>query len=55
MACGTVSENPKEDDLEGLRNLTFQETKGERDIQEGHVTDSPHLLPVKLCKHNIMI
>lgn len=32
MACGKVNADPEEDDLKGLRHLTFHETEGERDI-----------------------
>lgn len=53
MACKMVSANPEEDDLEGLRHLTFQETKGEMDLQEGSVRYATHLLPVKLQNKNI--
>ncbi len=53
MSCVKVNVNPKEDDLEGLRHLTFQETEGERDIQEIPSEDTSHFLPMKLQKHNI--
>lgn len=53
MAYGKVGKERDEDDLEGLQHLTFHQTKVERGILEGPVTDAPHLLPVKLRKHNI--
>jgi len=53
MAYGKVDKEPDKDDLEGLRHLTFHETEGGRDIQEGPFTDALHLLPLKLWKNNI--
>jgi hypothetical protein len=53
MACGKVDKEPDEDDLEELRHLSFHETEGERDIKDGPIIDAPHLLPLKLWKHNI--
>ena len=29
MSCGKVNMDPEEDDLEGPRQMTFQETEGE--------------------------
>jgi len=48
VACGKVEKELNEDDLEELRNLSFHETKGERDIKDGPIIHAPHLIPLKL-------
>jgi len=52
MSCANVNTDLEEDDLEGRRHMTFQETEGEKDIQEGPSKDATHFLPVKLQKQN---
>lgn len=48
-----MDKEPDEDDLEGLRHLSFRETEGKRGIKEGPITDAPHLLSMNLWEHNI--
>jgi len=45
-----IDTKPEEDRLEGLRHLAFEETEGERWIQENPLIEGAHLLPVKLRK-----
>ena len=42
-----------DDNLEDLRHLYFEETKGERDIKEESMTEGIHLLPLRTKKLNI--
>jgi len=53
LTCDKVEAELEEDGLNGLRHLTFKETKGERDIQESPSIASSHHLPVKLRKQNV--
>lgn len=54
VSCGKVEKKLDEDDLEELRHLSFHENlEGEWDISYDIVINAPHLLPLKLWKHNI--
>ena len=55
MACDKVDAKPDKDGLEGLRHLTFEETEGERDIQESPAGEASHLLLMKLRNQYIGI
>lgn len=50
-----MDKDSDKDDQEELRHLSFHKTEGERDIKDEPVNDDPHLLPLKLQKHNIGI
>lgn len=51
--CEKVDAESEVDGLDGLRHLTFEETKGERDIWESHSKEGAHMLPMKLRKTNV--
>lgn len=53
VTCNIIDAKPEENGLEGLRHLAFEETEGERGIQENPLTEGTHLLPVKLRKYNV--
>jgi len=48
FACSKVNRDLNEDDLKGLRHLSFKESEGGESIR-----DAPHLKHMKLCEHNI--
>lgn len=52
VGFGKVKKDP-DDYLEELRNLSFKESEGERNIKEDLVCDGPHLQLLKLKKMNI--